>query len=386
MKNVTQKLIFPKQVADLNRIITCLEICEEFQKKNNGKPIKNDIFKIELINKVKEFNEKTDKSQLIKQSEICRYFGLITNYNWSGKKGITNEGKEVLANRNDLSKIREIIVNILEKNEVKFGYKNEAVKNSNSNIEPPKLILQSISKLGYCTKNEIAYILHETHVKDIYYEDVIETILTRREKSNWSHLNQTEFKFKFIQEEYHNKLYDIKFITFFMEIDLLYEKNQSLYLTKDGKKLIEFAQFSIYNGFTYNKTFSKQLVIQSAEKLKKYKKSILEKNPANFGSKSPLIKKHGKTKVYQRDPKVNLWILNNANGKCEYCENDAPFVKKDGEPYLEVHHVNYLQNGGADTIYNTVALCPNCHRMAHYSIDEDKIAKNLFKKIKRLVN
>ena len=40
--------------------------------------------------------------------------------------------------------------------------------------------------------------------------------------------------------------------------------------------------------------------------------------------------------------------------------------KKDNTPYLEVHHKIRLSDGGEDTIDNVVALCPNCHRKAHY--------------------
>ena len=43
----------------------------------------------------------------------------------------------------------------------------------------------------------------------------------------------------------------------------------------------------------------------------------------------------------------------------------APFKNIDGEPYLETHHINWLAAGGQDTIKNTTALCPNCHKKMH---------------------
>ncbi|HHQ4496099.1 TPA: HNH endonuclease, partial [Aeromonas hydrophila] len=56
-----------------------------------------------------------------------------------------------------------------------------------------------------------------------------------------------------------------------------------------------------------------------------------------------------------------------ANGKCEHCKKDAPFIRiKDGTPYLEVHHKEKLADGGEDTLENTIALCPNCHRKFHF--------------------
>ncbi|MBS5788180.1 MAG: HNH endonuclease [Clostridioides difficile] len=42
------------------------------------------------------------------------------------------------------------------------------------------------------------------------------------------------------------------------------------------------------------------------------------------------------------------------------------------EPYLEVHNIIWLSNGGNDDIDNTVALCPNCHKKMHIlNLDKD---------------
>ncbi|MFN4056404.1 MAG: HNH endonuclease [Alishewanella aestuarii] len=71
--------------------------------------------------------------------------------------------------------------------------------------------------------------------------------------------------------------------------------------------------------------------------------------------------------VYERNPFVVAEVLARANGVCERCKADAPFRrKKDGSPYLEVHHNTRLADGGEDTIANAVALCPNCHRDLHF--------------------
>ena len=66
------------------------------------------------------------------------------------------------------------------------------------------------------------------------------------------------------------------------------------------------------------------------------------------------------------------YALLRANGICELCEKKAPFNKKDGSPFLEVHHIDFLSNRGDDTIENVSALCPNCHRKMHaLEIKED---------------
>ena len=50
---------------------------------------------------------------------------------------------------------------------------------------------------------------------------------------------------------------------------------------------------------------------------------------------------------------------------CQLCRQKAPFSDNSGEPYLETHHIIWLSQGGDDSIDNTVALCPNCHRKMH---------------------
>ena len=88
---------------------------------------------------------------------------------------------------------------------------------------------------------------------------------------------------------------------------------------------------------------------------------------------------------FKRDPLVKAWVLNAAEGACELCLKPAPFRDADGYPFLEVHHVNRLSDGGSDTTYNAVALCPNCHRSCHFSGDRDQEKERLYAKVGRLI-
>ena len=77
------------------------------------------------------------------------------------------------------------------------------------------------------------------------------------------------------------------------------------------------------------------------------------------------------TRVFLRNPDVVAEALYRANGFCEVCRKPAPFLKKaDSSPYLEVHHIKRLADGGHDSLENVLALCPNCHRQAHYGITQ----------------
>ena len=75
---------------------------------------------------------------------------------------------------------------------------------------------------------------------------------------------------------------------------------------------------------------------------------------------------------YVRDNKVRKAVLRRANGNCEYGSVQSPksrcitFLRRDGTPYLEAHHVIELSEQGRDKETNVIALCANHHREAHF--------------------
>jgi len=78
---------------------------------------------------------------------------------------------------------------------------------------------------------------------------------------------------------------------------------------------------------------------------------------------------HVVAKAYLRNADVIAEVLKKADGSCQSCKKLAPFVRRStGTPYLEVHHRLPLSEGGEDTVENAVALCPNCHREAHFGV------------------
>lgn len=75
------------------------------------------------------------------------------------------------------------------------------------------------------------------------------------------------------------------------------------------------------------------------------------------------------TRAFRRNADVIAEVLLRAQGRCERCKANAPFLKeKDGSPFLEVHHTKQLSMGGDDTVENALALCPNCHREMHFGL------------------
>jgi 5-methylcytosine-specific restriction protein A len=73
--------------------------------------------------------------------------------------------------------------------------------------------------------------------------------------------------------------------------------------------------------------------------------------------------------VRRRSEAVRAYVRQRAGGKCEGCDEDAPFLTPAGQPYLEPHHIRRLADGGPDHPRWVAALCPTCHRRVHQGAD-----------------
>lgn len=87
---------------------------------------------------------------------------------------------------------------------------------------------------------------------------------------------------------------------------------------------------------------------------------------------------------FQRNASVKAWVLQQAGGVCECCEKQALFNGTDGLPYLELHYVRQLAEGGADAVANAVALCPACHSEIHYGANAQALIAWLYDNVSRL--
>lgn len=74
----------------------------------------------------------------------------------------------------------------------------------------------------------------------------------------------------------------------------------------------------------------------------------------------------------KRDPKVRAAVALRAQGRCEYAPCGAT---RDYPGFLDVHHILGVEV--SDRVHTCVALCPNCHRAAHFSPDAAQINSEL---------
>ncbi|MGM0806466.1 MAG: HNH endonuclease [Bacillota bacterium] len=86
--------------------------------------------------------------------------------------------------------------------------------------------------------------------------------------------------------------------------------------------------------------------------------------------------------IRKRSGAIKKYALVRSKGDCEACGQIAPFHTIEGQPFLEVHHMYRLSDGGMDHPVNVAAICPNCHRRVHYGNDKAEYNNLLKMKIK----
>lgn len=128
---------------------------------------------------------------------------------------------------------------------------------------------------------------------------------------------------------------------------------------RDLMEIVDERIKKIYNGSTaLNKVLLKQ-------RIKALKDSINNFDPVLDRYRRVACSTPDRGVIYRNPDIVELTLLL-ARGKCNKCKRDAPFHKPNGQPYLEVHHILPLSQGGLDEPNNVEALCPNCHREKHF--------------------
>jgi hypothetical protein len=82
-----------------------------------------------------------------------------------------------------------------------------------------------------------------------------------------------------------------------------------------------------------------------------------------------------------RSDHIKTLIRDRAHGICEACNQPAPFLDLEGNPFLVEHHLMPLSEGGDDTEMNTAMICANCHNHIHNGLDGTAYNTQLTEKI-----
>lgn len=122
-------------------------------------------------------------------------------------------------------------------------------------------------------------------------------------------------------------------------------------------------------------------------------RQLLEKKAAGLLGKSldeleQIISKPGRTRDQTsqlitvagrpRDPAIVAYARVRAGNRCEVDACSIPlFQTPQGLPFVEVHHIKPLSEGGPDAITNVACVCPSHHREAHHGTNALAIGSQL---------
>jgi len=139
---------------------------------------------------------------------------------------------------------------------------------------------------------------------------------------------------------------------------------------RKGNKLIKFILVEAIDTTNFNQLSS------FPHTRKTYNLSAISKELNNLGNQ-PVSKSFVLVEQRERSDKIREYALLRANGMCELCRKEGPFVNIDEIIFLEVHHIYRLADDGPDIPENVAAICPNCHREAHFGKNKEKIREKL---------
>ncbi|MBD5514422.1 MAG: HNH endonuclease [Lachnospiraceae bacterium] len=179
-------------------------------------------------------------------------------------------------------------------------------------------------------------------------------------------------KFLTIHSERHLSYFCSKSGIPFSEEDDELVLQRKLILWKDGQAEIRDLSLLEYVAYLYER-FEDPPTVDKGLTKKKSRLRKLKDELKVFDRQHPK-KKRTEVEVAQRSVLVASIVKERAAGVCQLCNKPAPFYNKNGEAYLECHHVVWIARGGDDEVYNAVALCPNCHRKMHVLDDSSDVA------------
>jgi len=140
-------------------------------------------------------------------------------------------------------------------------------------------------------------------------------------------------------------------------------------IVKFGKIDIEDEK-KIIDHFKSNNTLLKEPIKDEKEKIAEELETL-----NNSYGKKPTEKKEISFDRVERNRRIISKLKKLRPNKCQICDEEH-FLKENGDPYSEVHHVKELSKGGSQATNNCLVICPTCHRkMHHASVEIDDLGK-----------
>lgn len=368
---MSNRLIMPKQTARVDVFYATLGIY--FDAYIDGSIwVSNEDYKIKIKQRIPDLAwGAQDGAYMVKQSELTRYFGLVYR-DYPGRKAkITDRGIRFynaylsLNNEKEKQLLLESIFND------SFGRNNTAIRDSDSNIDPPKLFLRALYDLGKISINGFAYLLYITNDKEISYNDALVA---------WN--NGIDFE-REIPISLSNKYRDVKFTKLLKEFGIVDFIDSEYTLSSYTKSnfIDKISKLSIYNKVPeLVLTMTDCDIVEGEENQQEkitysyaFDTDSTAFNKANNRVPIPTKTKNGITK-YTTNSRIAKTALQMADFQCAIDPSHKTFISKLGKQYMEAHHLlpmNAQKDFGIniDRVENIVSLCPICHSAIHLGND-----------------
>lgn len=339
-------LIMPKADGRIEPFLKSLKIYSEVY----PNMLNNEEFKIKIHSEM-GYNVPKDEPFLIKKSEIARYFGLVY-YDFNLRIGkLTERGYRFLNSTSQREKYDLIMESILNDN---FGRDNCASESSDSDLDPPRLLLKAILEFGGVTRQQFSRLIYLINDLNYNFDNIIEDFYTR---------NDT------LPPLLENKYSDIKFLVFLKNIEMVVEEGHLLKLNPnyfDIEKIKKIEETSIYNTLSNFNDIPDEVKVEE-KSIEIFNQDLLD----SLNNRPPEITSNGIITKYKVNTRIKKTAIRLANYQCEHNPLHVTFLDKKGSQYMEGHHLIPMNAQpqtavNLDRIENIVSLCPTCHRAVHY--------------------
>ncbi len=380
-------LIMPKQTGRQDAFYESLRLL--YDSHNRGEEWYSNVdFKREIQVALPYLSEGAqDEPYLVKQSELTRYFGFVYyDYGPSARRShITESGIKFFEAylRNDMNTQIDMLMNAIFT--LSFGRNNTAIKNSDSDVDAPKLFIKAMFDLGGISRKDLAYLLYVTHDKQVSYKDALKEFQTS--------VGEREIN---IPENVRNKYGDVKFTVLLTAFGIC-EDNGGVYSLSDtikAKYWRKIEELSIYNKEPEvilsldeeleedNDANVSDLTLDEELQRKILTSFVYDVNSEKFrrqNNRRPVPAGAGRGNRYKTNPRISKTALALAECKCQCHPNEhVTFMSKLGQQYMEAHHLIPMCaqkdfDINLDRIENIVSICPICHSAIHLGADSVRL-------------
>ena len=167
--------------------------------------------------------------------------------------------------------------------------------------------------------------------------------------------------------------------TYSIEREVDFSPFRQIYAVKEGDRRYSYIDLEDSSQNNIYDEFQDEDGVQSYDDLPSSKDGILHelREKAYAQSIDELPTFASESQIRKRNGAIKRYALERSAGICEGCSEPAPFINKNGQPYLEVHHLTPVSDGGADHPRNVAAVCPNCHSRAEKSEDSEQFNESI---------